>query len=277
MAKDGIKRRTKGFLKRLNAFSSFRDDATTLKGLKYKFSNMPRKIPGQLSLFGWDLEYVDGLSLLCSIDLLVLKGLNDFVPKHEHPVILDCGANIGISVLHYKRQFPSARITAFEPDPQIIPVLKRNLARNHASDVEVIEAAVWIKEGESAFFCEGADGSRLITIDRTVSPSVVVKTVNLANFISSGIDLIKMDIEGVESEVTVSLADKLGVVRNMVIECHIENKRIEPFARLLEALAKAGFSTSINSFGAWRDLVRQPRKLENEFDQYLMVAAWRDN
>ncbi len=248
-----------------------------LERLRAKFADTPRYIPGRLSVLGWDLEYVDGLSLVSSLDVLVLKRRNDFVPKSDQPVILDCGANIGISVLNYKRQFPGAKIIAFEPDPQIVPILRRNLERNGAADVVVVEAAVWIRQGESKFFCEGADGSKLIMDDESVSTSAVVKTVDLADFISGPIDLIKMDIEGAEFEVIAALGEKLRQVRNMVVECHIDNKNIGPFGKLLQTLASAGFSASVNSFGPWRDLLRQPKKLPNTFDQYVLVVAWRDN
>ena len=238
---------------------------------------MPRYTPGRLSVMGWDLEYVDGLALVSCIEVLVLKGWNNFIPATAEPVILDCGANIGISVLNYKRQYPKAKIIAFEPDPQIAPVLRRNLEVNSARDVRVIEAAVWTGAGEADLFCEGADGSKLISRHECKSNSVTVATVNLADFISEGTDLIKMDIEGAEFHVVPALGERLRAVRNMIIECHVNNDEVAPFGQLLQGLASAGFNVSINSFGAWRDLVRQPEKLPNTFDQYFLVVAWHDH
>ncbi|HET7425244.1 MAG TPA: hypothetical protein VFJ92_16880, partial [Gemmatimonadales bacterium] len=45
-------------------------------------------------------------------------GEYEFPCDTDAPVILDCGSHIGLSVAWFKRRFPKARITAFEPDPQ---------------------------------------------------------------------------------------------------------------------------------------------------------------
>ena len=202
------------------------------------------------------------------------KGWNDFNSETKCPRILDCGANIGISVLNYKRHYPDARITVFEPDPHIAPVLRRNLRTNNAADVEVIEGAVWTSDGKADFFCEGAEGSSLV--HRVASQPVQVETVDLRRFLSDKIDLLKMDIEGAECKVIPAIADKLTLVRNLIVECHIANSDINPFSDLLRALGSSGFNVSVNSYLWWRDLIRKPRQLPNEFDQYMLVAAWRD-
>jgi FkbM family methyltransferase len=239
-------------------------------------SHLPRRVAGRTTAFGWDLDYVDAAALLSSLETLVVKKWNGFVSISDEPTIIDCGANVGISVLNYKRLFPGARITAFEPDPFIAPVLRRNLVRNGAADVRVVEAAVWTEPGEAPFFCEGADGSRLISNRSGAKTSVTVKTVRLADFIVEPVDLIKIDIEGAEFQVLPSIAGKLGQIRNLVIECHLDNNDMAPLGRMLEMLASAGFGVSINSYGAWRDLTNRPPRLATEFDQYALVCAWRD-
>jgi predicted O-methyltransferase YrrM len=42
------------------------------------------------------------------------------------PLILDCGANVGVSVLYFKRLYPDAEIIAFEPDEDVFAILKQN-------------------------------------------------------------------------------------------------------------------------------------------------------
>ncbi len=262
-------------LRRIGKHRGLTTDLKTLKKLRTKFANAPRKVPGRINVFGWDLEYVDGLSMVSNLEVIVVKGWNDFSSKKENPIILDCGANIGISVLNYKRLFPEARITAFEPDPDIVQYLRRNLKTNSADDVEVIEAAVWTQEGKSKFFCEGVDGSRLISNDDNYSETIVVRTVDLSEYVFSEIDFVKMDIEGGEFEVITHLGEKLRAIDSMVVECHIDNKDVAPFGSLLQTLALSGYCVSVNPYGAWRDLVKQPTKLPYEFDQYILVAAWR--
>ena len=248
----------------------------TLSELQARFADSPRYTAGRVeNIMGWDLEYLDGLSMVSCLDVIVNKGWNDFPAAGPAPVILDCGANIGISVLHYKRKYPQAKIIAFEADPQIAPVLRRNLAINGAGDVQVVEAAVWVEPGECAWLCEGADGSRLIPPEKAAPDAPKVKTVSLADFITQEIDFLKVDIEGAEYEVISSLGDRLDLVKCMVVECHLFNKEVGPLGRLLQTLGDAGFMVAVNSYGVWRDLLRRPQTPPNEFDQYMLVAAWR--
>jgi len=234
--------------------------------------------PGQMNVLGWDIEYVCGPALANFIDALLIRRLNDFFPDNTSPTIIDCGANIGFSVLNYQRQFPDAHIIAFEPDPDFLPVLRRNLSRNGAENVVVVEAAVWVEDGESQWYCEGIDGSQLISNDQGEQKSVTVRTMDFANFLSLPVDLVKLDIEGSEYRVVNRLFSqgKLGLIKNMIIECHIDQSTISLFGKMLEELHQAGFQVGINSMGRWVDLIRQPEILPYHHSQYLTVAVWRE-
>lgn len=233
-----------------------------------------RFTPGNIHTYGWDLDYLDAPSLWSCIDVLVDKGWNDFTCDRPDPYILDLGANVGISALHYKRRHPGARIVAFEPDPQVARVLRRNLQANGAADVSVIEAGVWIQSGEMPLLLEGADGSRLQPGGG--QGTALVKTVALDAFLVRPVDLLKVDIEGAEYDVIQQLGRKLKLVRNLVIECHVRFEAVADFAGLLATLAGVGFRVAFNTYGKWTDLVRRPGRLPNEFDQYVLVSAWRE-
>jgi FkbM family methyltransferase len=234
--------------------------------------------PGRIHLLGWDLEYVCGPALPSFIDSILVRRLNDFVPDNDCPLIIDCGANIGFSVLNYKRQFPNARIVAFEPDPVFLPALRLNLERNGAADVQVVDAAVWVQDGSAQWLCEGIDGSKIIAADEPTGQNIVsVRTIDFAGYITSEIDLVKLDIEGAEYQVVIHLADKgkLALLKNMIIECHLDQSNIGLLAKMMESLVGAGFQIGINSIGQWRDLIRQTVVSPNHYEQYLAVAAWR--
>src|SRR5438045_4004967 len=47
------------------------------------------------------------------------RGHYAFSTTNPAPRILDCGANVGLASLYWKRTHPGARITAFEADPKI--------------------------------------------------------------------------------------------------------------------------------------------------------------
>jgi FkbM family methyltransferase len=52
----------------------------------------------------------------------------DVLDQSEVPVIIDCGANIGIASIWYAQRFPRARIIAVEPEPGNFRILAMNAA-----------------------------------------------------------------------------------------------------------------------------------------------------
>lgn len=52
---------------------------------------------------------------------------------NEVRVILDCGANIGITALYFAERYRNARIFCIEADPENFEVLKQNVAGITAS------------------------------------------------------------------------------------------------------------------------------------------------
>ena len=216
---------------------SFGDYLLAYQKLLREFQDKPVKTPGRMNLLGWDLEYVSGAALATFTDTIFIRRINDFLPDNDYPHILDCGANIGCTVLNYKRQFPNARITAFEPDPQFAPILRRNLANNNASDVEVVEAAVWTQDGEISWICEGVDGSRIVE-DGSTSNMITVPTIDLVKYLQVSVDLLKLDIEGAEYAVVDHISHNLEKVKNIIVECHIQQSNLKDFGRLLGTLKR---------------------------------------
>jgi FkbM family methyltransferase len=64
------------------------------------------------------------------------------------PVILEIGANDGLTTLEFLKIFPSARIYAFEPDPRALGKFKVNVADPRAS---VFEIAIGAIDGDAEF------------------------------------------------------------------------------------------------------------------------------
>ena len=184
------------------------------------------------------------------------------------------GNGLSHVILAFKRRFPNARIIAFEPDPQFLPVLRRNLARNGMSDVEVVGKAIWYRDGKATWYCEGIDGSKLTRKNDDPSRLVTVDTIDISKYLSEPIDLIKVDIEGSEYEVITHLSGKLSHVKNMTIECHLMQETIPEFCQMINILREEGFNLGINSLN-WRDLVNQAEIPPEHFSQYIVVAAWR--
>jgi len=233
--------------------------------------------PGREVMFGWDLEYLSFGSLMGFVDYILFRGMNDVLTDRPQPVILDCGANVGYTVLHYKRLCPDARITAFEPDPRFVPVLRRNLERNGARDVEIVEAAVWTSRGHMPWRTVGTDGSRVVVPDVSETvPSCDVATVDLLGYLDRDIDLLKVDIEGAEFAVVPHLAPRLHNVRNILVECHLSDQAAHvALGGVLTTLSAAGFQVGLNSYGPWRDLTRRHIPAAFHAEQYVLLAGWR--
>ena len=252
----------------------FTEYVRQIRELRERFKDVPRLTPGRAQILGWDIEFPNAATAWHALEVQVLARINDFQADHPRPRILDCGANIGISVLNYKRQYPEARITAFEPDPDFLPLLRRNLERNGAADVEIIDAAAWIEPGEARWHSDGIEGSRILLEGEPADSPASVRTVDLADYLGEPIDLLKVDIEGAEYAVIKHLRDRLGHVKNIVVESHVTNRTISAFAGLLETLKSAGFSVVFNTYGPWRDLVRNPPTYNGK-ENYVLVAGWR--
>jgi FkbM family methyltransferase len=121
-------------------------------------------------------------------------------------VIADVGANIGYYSIYFSKFLdPSAKIFAFEPSLEILPVLRKNLLVNNISNVKVLEVACSDHTGRDEFFlAEHHHESSLLkdwSNNATAGTKTVVATITLDDFFekfSQGRypDLIKMDIEG---------------------------------------------------------------------------------
>jgi len=261
-------------------------DLVTYRELQAKLAGVPRYQPGFVSAGNWQLHYLDATSLLSAFDVVVVKRWNDFPCDKKNAVIVDGGANIGISAIHYKQLFPDAVITSFEPDPRACDLLRRNLAANSIHDVEIVEKALWTSNGRTSFFSEGADANRVVREHRemqqltSLTPSAEycdVETVRLADYLAkTRFDLVKLDIESAEAEVIADCSDTLRNVNNLVIEFHLTNSKPHDLARTLQTLADQEFHVSVCSYGPWVDLLHQTSSTPRiEFDQYLLISAWR--
>ena len=138
--------------------------------------------------------------------------------------IIDAGANVGFSSVFFATEFPGAQVIAIEPEPSNYAQLVRNTASY--PNITPVHAALWSGRGvvsienpeseEWAFRVFASDSTR----DRATIPATGVADV-LAQFGLSQVDILKIDIEGAETEVFGPGCDEwLGCVRNLVIELH---------------------------------------------------------
>ncbi|MBZ6295943.1 FkbM family methyltransferase [Streptomyces olivaceus] len=70
----------------------------------------------------------------------------------EAPVVVDAGANIGLFTLFVKRRYPAARVIAFEPVPDNVRVLRKNLRLHGIHDVTVHPVCLGAEPAAAADF-----------------------------------------------------------------------------------------------------------------------------
>jgi FkbM family methyltransferase len=168
---------------------------------------------------------------------LFLHEIYSFKAARPDPFIIDCGANIGISVLYFKSIYPKARVIAYEPDPGNYHILQQNIIANQLKDVEAIESAVWTENGTISFVAKGNEGSKITTADDP--DALTIPTSRLAEVIENKkVDFLKIDIEGAELDVIKDCAPYLGNVENLFIEYHGKVSETNKLEEILGILRK---------------------------------------
>jgi FkbM family methyltransferase len=161
-------------------------------------------------------------------------------PMTQVETIVDCGSNIGVSLLYFKSLYPHARILAFEACPETFQILQRNVSNNRLANVEAFNLAVSGSERDIVFYSTAGSIFGSSNELRGRGAGVSVKGFPLSSFLSETIDLLKMDVEGAELEVFPELesSGKLSLVRHLAIEYHHHlphsSARFSDFLAILE-------------------------------------------
>lgn len=202
---------------------------------------------------GYKLNYLDLSAFLHLFQEIFLDQDYYFITANRNPLIIDCGSNIGMSILYFKLMYPNSRIIAFEPDDDIFSCLEKNIKQNDLQSLELNKKAVSGNEGKIDFYYDiGNPGSLVNSTIRGRLPGQKkeVDAVHLSKYINEEVEFLKMDVEGAELGVIQELSNsgKLNYVNQMVIEYHHHIVRDEDvFSKVLNFLENAGFGYQISS------------------------------
>ena len=210
-----------------------------------QYGGTPRYHKRVICVHGWKLIVPDVASFFSAYREIFLEEIYAFPAERINPVILDCGANIGLSVLYFKNKYPQAKIIAYEADPEIFAVLQENLLTNGITDVELHNKAVWSTETTVDFTREGADGGR---IDSGLGKNIVpVPAVGLASiFQNRTFDFVKIDIEGAEVEALRDGDAYLDRLHYVFVEFHSFVDRQQELGNLISKFERHGFRVHIH-------------------------------
>ncbi len=202
--------------------------------------DVPRYQRCVVDLLGQPFVVPDGVSFYYSYREIFGDEIYRFHASHPRPVVVDCGANIGTSVLYFKSIYPECSITAVEADPRIFSILQANLAPHRLQDVTLLNKALSHEKDSVSFHREGADAGRIHGLGEACKESMQVETVQLDDLIGEQVDFLKIDVEGAETDV-ICASEKLRRVSSMFVEYHSFADAPQSLPRLLSALSDQGF------------------------------------
>lgn len=234
-----LTRLTKGIKGRLGFFfhNRFRKVNIGWWDEKY-YKHLP---PGKLrshKLFGHPFYFNSPQEFLHGLRELFVEELyrQNLGPK---PYVIDCGANIGLSIVYLKRIAPDAEIIAFEPDETNFELLDRNMKSFGFRDVTLRKEAVWNAATTLRFSNEGSMSSKIT--DVTSQEARDVKAIRLRDYLDRKVDFLKIDIEGAEFAVVMDCSDRLKMVDRLFIEYHGLFAQIPELNRILALVTEQGF------------------------------------
>lgn len=192
--------------------------------------------------------------------------------------IVDCGANVGASASLFLQRFPTCHVVCVEPDPVTFDYLNKNLVQNGLSKrTTVVRGAVSDRRGEADFFASepGQGYSLRMSLDEArmdgVGTKIKVPTIDVADLIVEGTDILKLDIEGAEYDVVgrLSRTGKLNEIGHILIEVHHYPSRIGRLSELLQVLEGTGFEIRFGTAGPFVG------EQENSCQDILLIADRR--
>lgn len=237
--------------------------------LLYKYGSLPRFTETIIKFDNTKFIVPDVASFLSTYEELIYHEIYTFNNNNDNPVIVDFGANIGLSVYFWQKKYPKATIHAYEADPYIYKYLVKNTQTPppERQNLYLYNNAVHDKNTTLHFASDHADGGHI------ANTGTKIQAIDAAEILSKfpHIDMLKIDIEGSERVVVPRIAPYLRKVDNIFIEYHSEENRPQCLAEILTILQEASFRIHMQPVSsAEKPLIET--KCNSGFD--LQVNIW---
>jgi len=142
-------------------------------------------------------------------------------------IILDIGAGLGDFTVFAAQRTPHGRVVAYEPAPDSVALLEKNLGLNRIKNVDVHPYAVSRHAGELSLDVSGGVAVQYRTVGETshAGGKITVRSVALADVLAGlpdgTCDFLKMDCEGAEYDMLLYLDEvSLRRIRRICLEYH---------------------------------------------------------
>jgi FkbM family methyltransferase len=186
----------------------------------------------------------------------------------KYRFIIDAGGYIGTAAIKLAKAFPEATIVSIEPSRDNFAMLAMNV--RFYPNIVPLNTALGSAAGSTGLVDRGTGEVGFSTVQSpadTASPlrlhEVAVKTVPdlMKRFGVSGIDFLKLDIEGAEHDLMKGQPDWLAATRVVFAELH---ERIVPGCEAVFAAATANRSNSVDDRGEKILSIRQDQASTTE-------------
>ena len=139
---------------------------------------------------------------------------DEYAPPRELPiareavrVVLDIGANVGVTALYFSQVFPNAAIYAFEPAPDNFAVLQKNVA--NCARIRAFNFALGSRDATLGLYASdnpvNFGGYSLHATGSDTSKRVSIPVRNVAGVLAelslTSVDVVKVDTEGAEWDI----------------------------------------------------------------------------
>lgn len=193
-----------------------------------------------------------GTADFITLRTLITEGEYDRVFRRKSELgrvstIIDLGANIGLSIRLWQREFPGAHVIGVEPDGANLAVARANAdAAGGASPVDLVRAAAVGASRPVFLETRGLEPLGFFARDTKPGEPGNVDGLGVDDLcdrfgLVGDIDLLKCDIEGGEVELVRAGGRWLSRVRNLLIELHVPYTRADLEADLARAGARFDF------------------------------------
>jgi len=181
--------------------------------------------------------------VLVAVQILLLDELPLSALGDDAGLVIDAGANIGLSALTFAHRWPAARIVCLEVDDANLELLCRNTAG--CAGIRVLRAGLWRRSARLRLANPGAPSWAIRVEEDELGPIEALGVDDLlADSGAARIDVLKVDIEGSEAEVFGPESGAwLDRVDQVMVELH-ENFRPGSGDAIRTTLQRAGFTLS---------------------------------
>jgi FkbM family methyltransferase len=148
---------------------------------------------------------------------LEMEFVKNFICK-EGDIVLECGGHHGLTAVVISKWIgPQGYLYSFEPNPKNQIIMHKNLEINSIKNVEIVPNAIGSEAGK---IMVSYSNSNSYVLKKKEHNGIEVPVVTADDFINRKPTVIKIDVEGFETEVLKGAQNLLKTLPKLIIELH---------------------------------------------------------